>query len=116
LILTLQFQDLPEKFTTDFDPSIPVDLPLPADIVQQIEQAQPLALTEAVGIIPTTVADISWESGQVDFNELIDDFERQLIVQAMRITSGNKKEAARLLNLKRTTLLEKMKKKEMQDL
>ena len=113
---TVRLKDLPEKFTTDFDPSIPVDLPLPADIVQQIEQAQPLALTEAVGIIPTTVADISWESGQVDFNELIDDFERQLIVQAMRITSGNKKEAARLLNLKRTTLLEKMKKKEMQDL
>ena len=31
----------------------------------------------------------------------------------MKISSGNKKEAARLLNLKRTTLLEKIKKKEL---
>jgi len=51
----------------------------------------------------------------VDFNELINDFERQLIIQAMKFSSGNKKEAARLLNLKRTTLLEKIKKKEIQD-
>jgi DNA-binding NtrC family response regulator len=29
------------------------------------------------------------------------------------MTQGNKKEAARLLNLKRTTLLEKIKKKEL---
>ena len=36
-----------------------------------------------------------------------------MILQAMRMTAGNKKEAARLLNLKRTTLLEKIKKKEL---
>lgn len=31
----------------------------------------------------------------------------------MKLTDGNKKEAARLLNLKRTTLLEKIKKKSL---
>jgi len=110
----VHLEDLPEKFTADFDPSTPVELPPSPVIAPQTEQQQP-ERTESETII-TTVAEISWESGQVDFNELIDDFERQLISQAMRITSGNKKEAARLLNLKRTTLLEKMKKKEMQDL
>ena len=34
-----------------------------------------------------------------------------LLEEAMEISEGNKKEAARLLNLKRTTLLEKIKKK-----
>jgi DNA-binding NtrC family response regulator len=112
---TVRLEDLPEKFTADFDPSMPVELPLPADLIEQTEPPSPTGSARPESII-TTTADISWESGQVDFNELIDDFERQLIVQAMRITSGNKKEAAKLLNLKRTTLLEKMKKKEMQDL
>jgi len=55
--------------------------------------------------------DISWEGGQIDFNEVINDFETQLIIQALKQTDGNKKEAAKLLNLKRTTLLEKIKKK-----
>ena len=105
----VQLEDLPEKFTAGFDPSSPpVALPPSPVIRERTEQ------TEDDSIV-TTVTDISWESGQVDFNELINDFERQLIIQAMKITGGNKKEAARLLNLKRTTLLEKMKKKEMQD-
>jgi len=50
------------------------------------------------------------ESG-LDFNGLIDEMENRLIHHALRLAAGNKKEAARLLNLKRTTLLEKMKKK-----
>lgn len=51
-----------------------------------------------------------WGRG-VDFNKLINDYETQLIIKAMRRTGGNKKEAAKLLNLKRTTLLKKIKKK-----
>lgn len=54
---------------------------------------------------------IDLATGPVDFNELINHFESQLIVTAMKFTAGNKKEAARLLCLKRTTLLEKIKKK-----
>lgn len=55
----------------------------------------------------------SWPDEGIDFNALVNDFETQLIVQALKITEGNKKEAARILNLKRTTLLEKIKKKEL---
>jgi DNA-binding NtrC family response regulator len=64
----------------------------------------------------TPSQDATWEEGQVDFNGLINDFETQLIVQALKFTEGNKKEAARLLNLKRTTLLEKIKKKDIEGL
>lgn len=46
-------------------------------------------------------------------NTAVDAFERNLITQALARTGGNKKEAAQLLNLKRTTLIEKLKKKNM---
>ena len=56
-----------------------------------------------------------WEGDGIDFNNLVSDFEDQLILKALAATNGNKKEAARLLNLKRTTLLEKIKKKGIHD-
>lgn len=47
----------------------------------------------------------------LDFNAIVDDFENSLIVRALEKTRGNKKAAARLLKLNRTTLVEKIKKK-----
>ena len=47
-------------------------------------------------------------------NSAVDAFENRLIHQALQRTGGNKKEAAALLNLKRTTLIEKLKKKNLQ--
>lgn len=47
----------------------------------------------------------------VDFNDLIEQYESSLICLALEKTNGNKKAAARLLNLNRTTLVEKIKKK-----
>ncbi len=47
-------------------------------------------------------------------NSAVDAFENRLIMQALQRTGGNKKEAAVLLNLKRTTLIEKLKKKNLQ--
>lgn len=46
-------------------------------------------------------------------NSAVDEFENNLISQALSRSGGNKKEAALLLNLKRTTLIEKLKKKNM---
>lgn len=43
----------------------------------------------------------------------VEEFENRLILQALEKTGGNKKEAATLLNLKRTTFIEKLKKKKM---
>lgn len=47
----------------------------------------------------------------IDFNRLVDDFETKLITLALSKTNGNKKAAASLLKLNRTTLVEKIKKK-----
>lgn len=47
----------------------------------------------------------------LDFREVVNRFESDLIQQALKRTKGNKNQAAQLLGLNRTTLLEKMKKK-----
>ena len=47
----------------------------------------------------------------IDMNRLIDYMETKLIYEALRKTKGNKNKAAKLLGLKRTTLVEKIKKK-----
>jgi len=47
----------------------------------------------------------------VDFNTLVEDYENKLIASALSQTGGNKKAAAKLLGLNRTTLVEKIKKK-----
>lgn len=54
-----------------------------------------------------------WSDEGLDFNGLISDFEDKLILQALNRTGGNKKEAAKMLKLKRTTLIEKIKKKNL---
>lgn len=50
------------------------------------------------------------ESG-LDFNNTVDCFENELILKALRKTKWNRNQAAKLLKLNRTTLLEKIKKK-----
>jgi DNA-binding NtrC family response regulator len=57
---------------------------------------------------------VNFDNGPINFNELINEFETELIIEAMKFTSGNKKEASRILGLKRTTLLEKIKKKRIE--
>jgi transcriptional regulator of acetoin/glycerol metabolism len=47
----------------------------------------------------------------LSFRDVVDDFETDLILQALQQTHWNKNQAARLLGLNRTTLLEKIKKK-----
>ncbi|MCL5270070.1 MAG: sigma-54 dependent transcriptional regulator [bacterium] len=47
----------------------------------------------------------------IDFNALVDEFETQLINKALEKAGGIKNKAAALLNIKRTTLVEKLKKK-----
>jgi DNA-binding NtrC family response regulator len=58
-----------------------------------------------------TIPAIDFGPEGIDFDALIDNFEEQLILQALHLTRGNQKEAARLLRLHRTTLLGKMRKK-----
>lgn len=49
----------------------------------------------------------------IDINEVLENLEKDLIMQAMRLSGGVKSKAAELLNLNRTTLVEKLKKKDI---
>lgn len=49
----------------------------------------------------------------VDFKALVSSFEDHLIKQALQRTSGNKNKASELLRMNRTTLVEKLKKKQL---
>ncbi len=51
----------------------------------------------------------------VDFNTLVSELERRLILKSLRATGGNKKKAASLLKLKRTTFVEKLKRMGMEE-
>ncbi len=110
----IQFEDLPVRLTKDFDPAN-VDYDETKDILagvslvtEDIEKEQ----NNAPGNFLPSHDEL--QQGHVDFKELINDYEAQLIIKAMKMTGGNKKEAAKMLNLKRTTLLEKIKKKDIQ--
>ena len=47
----------------------------------------------------------------MDLNAAVEEFENRMIDEALRRTSGNKQAAARLLGLKRTTLVAKLRRK-----
>jgi DNA-binding NtrC family response regulator len=64
-----------------------------------VQQAQELALSS-----PVTLP----EEG-IDLERFVANLERELIERSLERTGGNKGQAARLLNLKRTTLVEKLK-------
>jgi len=51
----------------------------------------------------------------LDLNQVVSDMEKKLMLQSLQITRGNKKRAAELLGLKRTTFLEKMKRLDLED-
>jgi len=57
-----------------------------------------------------------WQFGSagIDFYREMEAIEDRIIAQALRLSGGNKKEAARLLRVNRTTLLEKLKRKRAQ--
>ncbi len=71
----------------------------------------PPHLVEARSTTTIQFADVTLPPMGVDFNALIEDYENRLISTALSQTGGNKKAAAKLLGLNRTTLVEKIKKK-----
>ena len=108
----IQLEDLPERLLIDFDPAN-VDYDKMNRLMSGDLLAEDSKHQSKNSKVPLS-ASLDWHDGKVDFKELINDYESQLIIKAMKMTGGNKKEAASLLNLKRTTLLEKIKKKNLQ--
>jgi DNA-binding NtrC family response regulator len=56
--------------------------------------------------------DLTLPEDGIDFEHYVNRIERELIRRALEKTGGNKGQASRLLNLKRTTLVEKLKRLE----
>jgi transcriptional regulator with PAS, ATPase and Fis domain len=56
--------------------------------------------------------DLTLPEDGIDFDRYVNRIERELIRRALEKTGGNKGQASRLLNLKRTTLVEKLKRLE----
>ena len=75
-----------------------------ADLPDELRETRPPAAEEDVDI----------PDGGVDMERLVSDFERSLIKRALGRTGGNKRQAADLLHVKRTTLVEKLKRLERQ--
>jgi len=63
---------------------------------------------------PLTMSGPAVTSDGIDMNQVIADIERQLIYQAMDLGKGVKARAADLLNLNRTTLVEKIKRLDLE--
>ena len=59
---------------------------------------------------PDCVPRVEIPSEGVDFNLLVSQFEKSLILEGLKIAQGKRSKAALLLNMKRTTLVEKLKK------
>jgi DNA-binding NtrC family response regulator len=93
--------------------------------VRQLENAIERAVAVSAGRSQIDVADLPPEMGHpdpipvssavalpeegLDLDAFIASIERDLIQRSLERTGGNKGQAARLLNLKRTTLVEKLK-------
>ncbi len=103
----VHYNDLPDKYR-DQAGQLPAE-PLPQQKDANVSVPEQLLLFSGTPATTETV----WDDNGVDFKGLVNEFETQLIIKALQSTGGNKKEAARLLGLKRTTLLEKIKKKEL---
>lgn len=112
--------DLPTKLLEATQGLPLVDLPLPPveapkPLAALAEEAAPKA---APGGLPSPESNESLEGQEwsfppdgVDFNQLISTYEDRLIRGALEAAGGVKNKAAKLLNLNRTTLVEKMRKK-----
>jgi two-component system, NtrC family, response regulator PilR len=80
---------------------------LPEDLPAKIFHSNPLATQTYKTLFELP------EVG-VDLKQILSDIEDSLIMQAMNRTRGNKNQASKLLTLNRTTLIEKMKKKNLE--
>jgi transcriptional regulator with PAS, ATPase and Fis domain len=69
-------------------------------------------LTSEADTTPAPAPDMAFPEEGVDFEHYVSNVELSLIKQSLERTQGNKRQAAKLLNLKRTTLIEKLKRLE----
>ena len=88
-----------------------------ANLVERLSLLHPekqiLPLDLPGGMVRTTNTKNIIPDEGIDFNRKIEELEQDLILAALEKTNGNKNQAAKLLRINRTTLIEKMKKKQI---
>jgi transcriptional regulator with GAF, ATPase, and Fis domain len=76
----------------------------PEHLSDEIRRSQSTGAGDEFFQVPTTIPDEG-----LDFSGFVTQVEKNLLLQTLDKTQGNKMQAARLLNMKRTTLVEKLK-------
>ena len=92
-------------------------------LLERVPEEESVAIATSLPPAPVFVEPSSANIGEgfelppdgLDLNQVVSEMEKKLILQSLSVTRGNKKRAAELLGLKRTTFLEKMKRLEIQD-
>jgi sigma-54 dependent transcriptional regulator, flagellar regulatory protein len=64
---------------------------------------------------PISFSDMEVPNDGICLSTAVSEFEKSLIAQSMKIANGVKKNAAKLLNIKRTTLIEKIKRHQLEE-
>ena len=72
----------------------------------------PIEIQQAQESAPASASTVALPEDGVDLDAFVANIERELIERSLQRTGGNKGQAAKLLNLKRTTLVEKLKRLE----
>lgn len=87
---------------------LPTDLPAPIG-----SSAQAGAFRPSIPVAAEPAVTGPWDFGPegTDFYHELETFERRMIGRALELAGGSKREAARLLQVNRTTLLEKLKRR-----
>jgi transcriptional regulator with PAS, ATPase and Fis domain len=84
----------------------------PSDLPQKLRTAPS---EETAPSDRSAIPDIEVSDRGICLSTAVSDFEKSLIFQSMKIANGVKKNAAKLLNIKRTTLIEKIKRHNIEE-
>ena len=77
---------------------------------EEVRSASGSHQNPASGVIPEKIPDEG-----IDLSSIVSGVERELLIQTLDKTGGNKMQAAKLLNMKRTTLVEKIKRLQLEE-
>jgi DNA-binding NtrC family response regulator len=79
------------------------------DLPEEVRGGAPLGITPTMGEIEDPALERSIPDEGLNFDAVVTEVERELLLQSLNKSGGNKMRAAKLLNMKRTTFVEKLK-------
>jgi len=109
---TVRASDLPGRYRSEAEPAAPAPMSVVAALIENAIPALPVALLEARDFVDTSA--VLAEDG-IDLRDHLANIEISLIRQAMELSGGVVAQAAKLLRLQRTTLVEKLRKYDLAD-